>query len=312
LLSLKNNQLEVLPKGLGSMFKLQKLFLAHNRFASIDGGVLASLVSLVELDLSHNVIEGAVPAKLFRLAKLRILDLSHNRISDIPGDVRGLIGLVELHLDSNLLESIPARELALLKKLEVLTLDHNLLKGRCLDGLATAPKLKVLRFDHNPISRCAEASLDKLGALRSRALHLSVVADKAEDDDYDSESHSDRYRLYVQLSRARLRQARGASAGTESLERGEFEEALKSLQSAVAAAPTDPLAHFAEGLAHVGCARGLAPAHGDALAVDDAELQLLAQKKRELDLARASLTTAALHLEQQNYDAEFVVRPELF
>ncbi|KAJ1453237.1 hypothetical protein M885DRAFT_466676, partial [Pelagophyceae sp. CCMP2097] len=311
-LSLRNNQLEALPRSFGAMFKLQRLYLSHNRFRTVDGDVLASLVSLVELDLSHNSISGALPAKLFRLAKLRSLDLSNNQIDSIPGDVRGLIGLVELHLDSNLLESIPGREFAMLSKLEVLTLDHNLLKGRALDGLAAAPKLKVLRFDHNPISRCAEAALDKLGALRSRASHLRVVADTAQDDDYDAEMHSDRYRLHVQLSRARLRQARGSSAGTESLERGEFEEALKSLKIAVDAAPTDSLAHFAEGLAHVGCARHLAPAHGDALEMDEAELHLIRHKKKELHLARTSLTTAALHLELQNSDVDFSIRPELF
>ena len=99
-LNLSNKHLTEVPKELGSLTSLKKLYLSNNN-------------KLTE-----------VPKEIGLLTSLQILDLSYNQLTSVPEELGALISLERLYLFNNQLTSIP-KEIGLLTSLQILYLSSN-------------------------------------------------------------------------------------------------------------------------------------------------------------------------------------------
>lgn len=146
-LDISGNQIDsFVPKGLGGLVHLERLYMARNKLRGI-GAEIARFPALKKLDVSHNRIEyvGNELTSLVHLEKLDIsenqlefippfhlpscirnLEFACNRISHVPDAIAELEGLKKLNLSHNRLTSVPA-SLAKLNQLEKLDLRHNAL-----------------------------------------------------------------------------------------------------------------------------------------------------------------------------------------
>ena len=103
-LSLKGNVLDELPSTFATLYKLVRIDLSANRFASIPG-VLEGL-PLQVLYCNNNEIT-AVPQWIGTFERLQSFSLAANKIDSVPQALAQLQNLATLVLDSNLLDGIP-------------------------------------------------------------------------------------------------------------------------------------------------------------------------------------------------------------
>ncbi|MFT5885370.1 MAG: Leucine-rich repeat (LRR) protein [Arcticibacterium sp.] len=127
-LSLKNDHLKEIPKGIGDLKKLEILDLSGNDFRSLPS-TFSNLTSLQELYLENDHLK-AIPKGIGNLKKLKILDLSGNDFRTLPSSFSNLTNLQELYLNDDkyfqLEKSIPI--LSQLPKLTSLHLENDNLK----------------------------------------------------------------------------------------------------------------------------------------------------------------------------------------
>ena len=127
-LRLHDNQLTgEIPAELGSLSKLQKLYLGANR---ISGGIpaeLGNLTNLTELWLGNGLgLTGELPPELSKLTLLEVIDLGHSDVSGpLPAWLGDLTRLRKLYLDGNEFSGEVPAELGNLTRLELLTLHGN-------------------------------------------------------------------------------------------------------------------------------------------------------------------------------------------
>jgi hypothetical protein len=164
-LSLYSKGLQVLPREIGRLTRLQELVLANNLLATLpqemealteltvldaSGNLLDSvpdgygLVHLQRLDLSRNRLT-ALPLNI-NVTRLEVLYLEGNRIRSLPPDFHYLTVLRELGLSSNLLDSLPA-DIGELRALRHLNVSRNAL--RTLPASLTGLELDYLNVGGN-------------------------------------------------------------------------------------------------------------------------------------------------------------------
>jgi internalin A len=121
-LYLRNNRLMMLPDTLGGLVNLRELSLSRNQLRSIPD-MIGDLTSLRHLYLHHNQLS-VLPDAIGQLTKLRRLDLAYNELTALPTRFRQLTDLETLSLVNNQLKMVPP-ELMRLTKLLRLYLGYN-------------------------------------------------------------------------------------------------------------------------------------------------------------------------------------------
>ncbi|KAL2915558.1 hypothetical protein HK105_204960 [Polyrhizophydium stewartii] len=160
---LSYNELELLPKELGSLAHLRKLILSHNDLAEIPSEI-GDLRLLISCDVSNNRLT-AIPSEIGRLSQLGFLSLANNRITQVPSSLGSLKNMAVLDLSFNQLESLPESVCAMQSLIE-LDVKNN-------PTLAALPRAigSLNRLVCISVGNCALTSLpDEIGMLRQLAI----------------------------------------------------------------------------------------------------------------------------------------------
>lgn len=168
-MNLRNNQIQSLPVGIGSLDRLQSLDASHNQLISLPHE-LCLAKSLIWINFSHNALIdlpkyfGALyflktlkvsnnkltnlPQTFHQLVNLEELDLSSNKLQEIHIQLcEGLISLRQANFASNRIERLP-KEIATMEALEELNLKHNRLKSLPLELTGSIIKIDL---SQNPL-----------------------------------------------------------------------------------------------------------------------------------------------------------------
>lgn len=130
-----------LPKKIGKLSALNKLYLSYNRLVSLPDST-GELYNLTDLHLSYNRLTN-LPDRITELTNLRRLYLHNNQLTQLPKQIGRLTNLTDLHLDRNQLTSLPV-SMCELTNLTHLNLNNNPLTD--LSMLQELPKLATVRF----------------------------------------------------------------------------------------------------------------------------------------------------------------------
>ncbi|MGH1338441.1 MAG: leucine-rich repeat domain-containing protein [Aureispira sp.] len=146
-LSLAENELEVLDERIGSFQQLYSLDLCYNKIQQLPDS-FAQLQQLEYLRLNSNQFS-TIPAVLFELPKLRYVYLMNNQLTDIPAGIGNWTQLEVLDLWNNQLQALPAT-MGKLQNLERLNLTFNQFTS-FPTALCPLPQLRVLRLKQNQL-----------------------------------------------------------------------------------------------------------------------------------------------------------------
>ena len=125
----------IIPPQIGSLDKLQQLYLGHNQLTGAIPPELSNLTELTQLWLNRNQLTGPIPATLGDLTALESLGLDNNRLSDeIPAELGNLTELTQLFLHRNQLVGMIPLQLGGLD-LVFINLEGNALTGCIPVGL---------------------------------------------------------------------------------------------------------------------------------------------------------------------------------
>ena len=157
------NDIELLPKNIGNLQRLEEFIFSFNNVKDITP--VKSLKNLKKLMFDYNDVEDISPIK--DLINLNILYCNSNRISDIS-PITSLINLIYLGLNQNQIEEIP-KEITNLKKLKDLDLSLNNISN--LPELKGLDSVEVILLTNNFLN---EETIMKLGELENlKFLRLS-------------------------------------------------------------------------------------------------------------------------------------------
>ena len=125
-LNLSAKGLTSLPRKLGRLTNLQRLYLHNNQLTALPPEI-ARWTNLQWLTLAKNQLT-ALPPEVAQWTNLQTLALHNNQLTALPREVAQWTNLQRLYLDHNQLTALP-RELARLTNLEELRLDGNPLES---------------------------------------------------------------------------------------------------------------------------------------------------------------------------------------
>ncbi|KAI7741083.1 hypothetical protein M8C21_006485, partial [Ambrosia artemisiifolia] len=164
-----------IPHQLANLSNLQSLDLHNNSLSGSIPSFFGDLTSLSFLDLSNNGLSGNLPNTLGRLSNLETLDLSHNSLS---GSIPHFIGsplLLNLDMSSNQLHGNVPNSLGQLSKLINLNLSHNSLNGTIPNFIGSL-SLVLLDMSSNQLHGNVPNSLGQL----SQLFHLDLSSNSLE------------------------------------------------------------------------------------------------------------------------------------
>ncbi len=104
-LALYNLKIEKIPKSIGQLTSLRKLYLGRNKIRFLPKPI-GNLKDLEILDLNNNQIEG-LPIEIGDLDCLRVLNLKDNNLSTIPNSINNLPKIENLNLGGNDIKYYP-------------------------------------------------------------------------------------------------------------------------------------------------------------------------------------------------------------
>lgn len=165
-LSLKNNNLSILPR------------------------FITGLKSLKILRINKNLLKD-IPLDIYSLDSLKILDLSDNYISHIPPGISSMKGLITLNLSFNNLESIPD-ELDQLNVLKFLYLQSNKIK-RMPRKILNLEDLMLLDLRDNEM--VSNDSNDQVGHLSLRTVFGKNLL--LTENDFDKFSNTSKLKIIL-------------------------------------------------------------------------------------------------------------------
>ena len=155
-----------IPPELGSLAKLEGLWLYGNELSGTIPPELGSLAGLQRLALSANQLSGAIPAELGSLADLRSLSLSDNSLTGpIPPELGSLASLEHLDLWGNNLTGPIPPQLGKLSSLTRLSLNTNSLTGPIPSKLGDLASLEQLDLWQNNLTGSIPPQVGKLSSL---------------------------------------------------------------------------------------------------------------------------------------------------
>ncbi len=85
ILNLSSKSLTSVPKEIGILTKLEKLYLNNNNLTSLPEEI-GNLINLMELHLDNNLLS-SLPKELGKLTNLRFLCLANNKLKSIPREL---------------------------------------------------------------------------------------------------------------------------------------------------------------------------------------------------------------------------------
>ncbi|XP_071923512.1 probable LRR receptor-like serine/threonine-protein kinase At2g16250 [Coffea arabica] len=149
-----------IPDTLGSLFRLNSLYLSENTITGTIPATLGKLNSLSVLDLSKNLLTGPIPSAISALRNLSSLDLSSNFLSGaIPTEIGSLSSLKFLRLHNNSFSSSVPAQLGNLSALEELDLGYNFLSGPLPEDLGRISSLQKLLIGNNELEGALPARI---------------------------------------------------------------------------------------------------------------------------------------------------------
>ena len=156
-----------LPAALGSLSRLERLFLQGNLLTDSIPAALGNLSNLENLYLFDNFLSGPIPESLGNLSDLEELALNKNALTGpIPESLGNLSNLYWLDLSQNALTGPVPAALGNLSNLEALYLDSNGLRGPLPSELTRLSRLLSLRIEDSrlcaPVDRAVQAWLAML------------------------------------------------------------------------------------------------------------------------------------------------------
>uniref|UniRef100_A0A4W6DFL6 Chondroadherin-like protein n=1 Tax=Lates calcarifer TaxID=8187 RepID=A0A4W6DFL6_LATCA len=184
-LDLKNNNLQVLPRGafircniikvkegaFRTLGRVVSLNLAYNKIDVLYQESFDGLSSLKELHLDHNRVEEIQPGVFTQLGFLNLLALTHNQLVYIPNMAfQGLNNIKWLRLSHNSLNNLAPE-----------ALDHNELQFFPTQTMSRLREVTRLDMSHNPMTYLGEESVSmaKLTHLYLDHMSLQDLSDQA-------------------------------------------------------------------------------------------------------------------------------------
>lgn len=121
---LGHNHFSDIPAILGSLPRLHKLMLYHNRFTDLSQSeTFGKLTNIRILNLNYNAIT-RLPTSIGQLVHLEVLSLEHNQLTELPREIGSCRKLTELYLGYNQLAKLPL-EVGFLTELKRLVVHRN-------------------------------------------------------------------------------------------------------------------------------------------------------------------------------------------
>ncbi len=155
-----NNLIGSLAPDLGSLSKLERIYLPFNGLSGRIPPELKKLSRLRDLDLGSNSLTGSIPAELGELSSLESLKLSQNSLSGpIPPELGNLSRLTHLAIGANNYGGPMPPELGNLSNLEFLSIRNSWVTGGIPAELANLSKLEVLNLRFNQLDGPLPAAL---------------------------------------------------------------------------------------------------------------------------------------------------------
>ncbi|KAK5856634.1 hypothetical protein PBY51_008217 [Eleginops maclovinus] len=175
-LDLRNNNLEVLPKGAFTLTPyLTHLTLQRCNIFRVKEGAFRKLGRLVSLNLAYNKIDVLYQESFDGLSALKELQLDHNRLVYIPNMAfQGLQNIKWLRLSRNSLNNLAPEAFTGLFTLNRLSLDHNELQFFPTQTMSRLPEVTRLDMSHNPMTYLGEESVSMLKLTHLYLDHMSI------------------------------------------------------------------------------------------------------------------------------------------
>ena len=162
-----NNLTGTIPRELGELANLKRLYLSENGLRGPIPPKLGELANLEGLWLRGNDLTGPIPRKLGGLANLKLLDLDGNKLTGpVPPELGRLANLATLDLRNNDLTDAIPRELGNLANLKRLWLHGNDLTGKIPPELGRLANLENLSLRGNDLTGPIPAELGGLANLK--------------------------------------------------------------------------------------------------------------------------------------------------
>jgi len=177
-LSLRDNDVMLLPRAIGQLTGLRSLLLSGNRIRQLPDEI-GQLKALTTLDLSQNRVNHLTDAVTL-LTNLKELYLFDNELTSVPSSIGSLTALETLWLDLNRITALPT-SIGSLRGLRKLWLDQNRLVTLPA-SIGTLTGLTHLCVQHNEL-RALPESMGQLTGLTTLALsynpNLSTLPESA-------------------------------------------------------------------------------------------------------------------------------------
>lgn len=164
-----------IPPELGQLSSLKELYLNVNELTGSIPPELGDLSELTVLKLDNNQLSGAVPPELGKLSQLQKLDLISNQLTgSIPRELAGMTSLQYLDLSVNQFSGTIPRELGSLSNLTTLGLWKDQLSGSIPPELGNLSNLQVLVLNENELTGDVPLAVAQLGGRMQLAYNSSA------------------------------------------------------------------------------------------------------------------------------------------
>ncbi|KAL2538752.1 putative LRR receptor-like serine/threonine-protein kinase [Forsythia ovata] len=170
-----SNQLTgFIPRTLGKLRCLQRIYLEYYKLDGFIPAELCQLSNLGDLYQSNNMLYGSIPTCLGELKSFRRLYLDSNQLeSTVPLNLWNLKDLLEVNLSSNSLRGSPSSEIKNLKVVNQLDLSQNQFTGDIPSSAGSIPEslgnirsLESFDLSYNNFSGLIPKSLETLNYLQ--------------------------------------------------------------------------------------------------------------------------------------------------
>jgi RHS repeat-associated protein len=167
----------VIPASLGSLSKLQYIYLFSNQLSGTIPAELGNLTNLIYLSLYGNQLSGSIPSTLGNLNKLTNLILNNNQLSgSLPAELGNMSALAALSLQGNQISGPIPPSLGQLTNLTSLQMHSNQLTGAIPSSIGNLTKLSVLYLYSNQLSGSIPTEIGNLVNLTDVRLHINQLS----------------------------------------------------------------------------------------------------------------------------------------
>ncbi|KAL6292818.1 hypothetical protein ACE6H2_000960 [Prunus campanulata] len=197
-IKLVSNNFNEIPKEIGFLHQLEKLYVQLNAFKGHDHVAVFNMSSLIDLNLygnkfsgglpddichhlpslervnfGRNEFDGSLPSTLWQCTKLRMVSLEENNFSgNIPKNIGNLTHLMEISLSNNYLTGTIPDEMGDFQNLEFFAVGGNNLNGLIPSSIFNISTIRVMLLSLNQLSGSLPANLG-LGLPNLQQLYIA-------------------------------------------------------------------------------------------------------------------------------------------